>query len=293
MSLRLAVARLLDGSRSKLRGRPSFHVAVVGFPRGGTSLLHNMLSATLPGFRFDDFETRVLERLHRIGDYATKTPLDVLDLGHLSAANTLNKRIVVLAVDRDIRDVITSRHPNLPDRYFIGHDASWWPQNKAFSEWRYDAAGVIAVEQALRSAPTLSGFELSRIRYEDLVADPDGLQRRLREQFDLPFAGRFSEFHLAGKRRAYRYDERRDTLDRALVFEDQPASGSRQGKWRAEEHRARIIEQFSACDLLFDFLIAGGYEPDRNWFREFQSTSPLESDVPRAGATGTGNETDR
>ena len=131
---------------------------------------------------------------------------------------------------------------------------------------RYDAAGIVAVHRALSSASAVAGIEYVRVRYEDLVANPDGLQGDLSDRFGLSFNGRFSEFHQGGKRHAYRYDDRRATLDTRLVFEDQPANASRQGKWRAPEHRERIMSEFTACEALFDILIESGYEKDRKWF---------------------------
>ena len=272
--LRVALAQAYTAVQSRLTGRPRYHVAVLGYPRGGTSLLHNMLSATLPGFRFDDFETRCVERLHRLGDYGTKTPLDVLDVPQFDRLNVLRKRVVVLAVDRDIRDVLTSKHPNVADRYFIGHDASWWPQNPEFSAWQYDAAGVTDVYAAMGAAAQAAGIEYARVRYEDLIADADAVQEDLQARFGLPFEGHFSGFHEPGKRRAYRYEqEQRASLDPALVFEQKPVETSRQGKWRRAEHRTRIIEQFSACEALFDILIESGYEPDRCWYEEYMSVT--------------------
>ncbi len=264
--LRVNVNRVVAAADRRLRGEPRTHIAVVGFPRGGTSLLFNMLSTTLPGFRFDDFETRCVERLHRLGDYATKTPLDVLDVPRFPALNGNRKRIIVLAVARDVRDILTSRHPSIPDRYFIGWDASWYPQGPDTDEWGYTAPGVIEIDRAFTAASTVEGVSYTVVRYERLVAEPQAVQAELAEAYGLPFAGQFADFHQDGKRRAYRYEGRFAPRDPALVREDKPVDRSRSGKWRAPEHIDRIREQFDACPALFDILIRDGYEPDRSWF---------------------------
>ena len=126
-------------------------------------------------------------------------------------------------------------------------------------------------------AAQAAGIEFARIRHEDLIADADAVQAHLSARFGLPFEGRFSGFHEPGKRRAYRYEqEQRASLDPALVFEQKPVEASRLGKWRRPEHRTRIIEQFSACEALFDILIESGYEPDRCWYEEYMSVSEGE-----------------
>ena len=95
-------------------------------------MLYNMLGATLVGFRFEEFELPAIHRIHRLGNIASKYPLDVFNVGSLPKLNIHQKKLMVIVMIRDPRDLVTSRHPILPDRYFIGYDHSWWPQDDRF-----------------------------------------------------------------------------------------------------------------------------------------------------------------
>lgn len=244
-------------------------LVVCGYPRGGTSLLYNMLSTSLEGFDFDDFEVPAEYRMHRLGNVASKFPLDVLNIRRFGDLNIHEKRVAVLAMIRDPRDVLTSRHPMIPDRYFIGYDHSWWPQNKQFSEWKYDAPGIVDVHEALVECEGSTPFDVLRLRYEDLVADPDAVQDRIVDRTGLEFSGRFRDFHKHEDRHAYRYEGRTAARDPSLVRESKAADTSRTGKWQKPEHRQRIIEQFEACPRLFEIVRAYGYESDDRWYEAF------------------------
>lgn len=263
------VTRAYSRVWSGVTGVNGQQLVVCGYPRGGTSLLYNMLSVTLEGFRFEDFEVPAARRIHRLGNIASKFPLDILGVRELPALNIHHKDIFVISVVRDPRDVMTSRHPVVPDRYFIGHDHSWWPQDPDFREWKFDAPGIIPIFEAMEELEASSPFPYLRVRYEDLVTDADALQGTLRATFGLRFNGSFSEFHQRGDRLAYRYHGRTRPKDPSLVREDKAPDASRAGKWRAPEHRARIAEQFQACPRLFEVLKAHGYEADERWFAEY------------------------
>ena len=75
--------RVAGAVRKSLRpdAMPGRQIVVCGFPRGGTSLLYNMLSSSLDGFGFAEFEVAAWKVIARWGDFASKKPLDVLDFG--------------------------------------------------------------------------------------------------------------------------------------------------------------------------------------------------------------------
>ena len=229
-------------------------------------MLYNMLSASLDDFSFDEFETRVLERLHRYGNYATKMPMDLLDLDRVGEFNKFAKDVCALVVTRDIRDVLTSRHPNLPDEYFIGYDHSWWPKNKAFTEWVYAAPGIAALYDAMAASEAIPGLRVLKVRYEDLVEDADEVQVQLEDFLDVRFSRPIKDFYKDSSRMAYRYEGRFKAKDASLVMEDKPLVSSRAGKWRGDVYRDRIIEQFTRHPKLFDILIKDGYEKNNLWF---------------------------
>lgn len=242
-----------------------YNIVVCGFPRSGTSLLYNMLSVTLPGFRFGSFEKYFIYNIHKLGNLATKAPLDVLHLPRIDHLNVNRKNLVILIMVRDIRDIITSRHPIYPDDYFIGYDHSWWPQNSRFTEWSYNAPGVVEIHHAIKEAVKRQDALL--IRYEDLVPNPDAIQADIEKKFNLMFNGAFSEFHKNPANHAYRYEGKYAAKVPELVLENKSSSTDRICRWkRSNEARARVKRQFSECPELFSILEAYGYEDSRTWF---------------------------
>jgi len=264
-AVKLGLTRAYSRARVRVTGVPYQQLVVCGYPRGGTSLIYNMLSATLSGFRFEAFERPVIHRIHRLGNVASKYPLDLFNLARLPDLNVHDKRVSVIIMIRDPRDVVTSRHPMLPDRYFIGHDHSWWPQDRDFREWKYDAPGVLEIHaeiETLRDSPRAPLI----VRYEDLVDDPDDIQGRIEADFGLKFGGRFSDFHEREDKLAYSYEGRMEAKDPSLIRENRPVDRTRAGKWRSAAHRGRIQEQFESCPALFEIVKSYGYEADDTWY---------------------------
>lgn len=240
-------------------------IIVCGFPRGGTSLFYNMLSATLPRFRFAEFEEPAVHSLQLIGNCASKFPLDVLDLPRLAERNPHRKRLIALIVTRDPRDVVTSRHPLLPEEYFVGYEHSWWPQDRQFESWVHDAAGLKHIDRAIRRTRHLTDIESMIVPFEEIVAEPDSVQERLIHAFGLPFDENFSDYHTRPQRLAYRYEGRRSPKDSGLVRENRPADRRRVGKWRSSEHFDRIAQQVSAHPEFIELVRHYGYESDDAW----------------------------
>lgn len=254
------------GLRSLFRYNQN-HLVVCGFPRSGTSLLYNMISSSLPGYRFEPFEQYCIFRLHKLGNWATKAPLDVLHIKQIDKLNINKKQLAILIMVRDIRDVISSRHPIYPDEYFIGHDYSWWPQNQKFTAWRYDAPGVMAIHEAIQEA--LPRPDVMLLRYEDLVADPDKVQDVIAKKFSVVFDARFSEYHKRPQKHAYRYEGKFAPKESSLVMEGKRSSSERIARWkRSPEQVSRVRQQFSECNELFGALEAYGYEQSRDWYSE-------------------------
>lgn len=265
--------RIRDGI-AKRQGRTFKHIVVCGYPRSGTSLLFNMLSASLPKFYFDEFESSVLQRLHRYGDYVTKSPSSIFDIGQLQAHNVLKKSISVIVLNRDIRDVVTSRHPLLPDRYFIGYDRSWWPEGPDLKLWGYTGPGIQSIYECTRRLLEVdTGITVVNVKYEELLARTESVQAGIGSALEIGFSGDFSAYYRHPEKLPYRYAGRFAPKDASYVREDKPLDSSRVSKWRKLEHRERIREQFERFPQLFDILIEGGYENSRDWFKPF--TSPV------------------
>lgn len=241
------------------------HIVICGFPRSGTSLLYNMISATICNYKVTEFEKYSIHYLHKLGNYITKAPMDVLNVKHLDEFNKNGKKIVVLLVVRDIRDILTSRHPIHPNEYFIGYDHSWWPKNQEFTAWGYDAPGVLDVHEAMQEAIQRPNTML--ICYEDLVQQPDNVQKSIQDKFSFGFKGEFHEYHQNQEKHAYRYAGQFAPKDKTLVMEGKQVSVERIARWKKDDRQIdRIRQQFGECPRLFEVLECYGYENDRSWF---------------------------
>ena len=259
-------------------------LVVCGFPRAGTSLLYNMLSATLPGFRFAAFEQAAQKTLPAPGSRASKWPMDVLRLPKTVAANKkgLKKKLLAIAVVRDLRDVITSVHPNAPDRYFCGYADRWSPRGTHPYTLVATDQGVAAVHDAIEAAMSLDGVRTVRVDYEALVADADAVQADLSKRLGLRFDGRFSEYTSRPDRHAFRYAGAKKAVDPARGERENAAvDPARTGRWRRPEHAARIVQQFTAHPELFGLLRHYGHEADDAWFAPYR---PAAAGPSRAAA---------
>lgn len=256
---------------ARLAGYQQTQLVVCGYPRGGTSLFYNMLSATLQkSFKFTDFEKYYIHHIHKLGNIASKAPLDINHLEHIDRLNIHNKKLAVIIVIRDIRDVITSNHPIMTDDYFIGHDFSYWPSGKSLEDWKYDAPGVVPITEKIRALKDHPDIYV--LKYEDLVSRPDEIQAELKQRFDLPFEGLFSKYHEFKGELAYKYEGKYKAKDESLVMEGKAVT-NRAKRWQQDKYRQRIVSQFEACPALFDILVEFGYEPDRTWFDQYKNES--------------------
>lgn len=254
--------------RSGIRAK---HIVICGCPRSGTSLLFNMVSASITGFRCEPFEKQAVQRLHRSGNYVTKFPLDVLQVSEILGSNKLEKDVYFIVLIRDVRDLVTSRHPLVPDQYFIGYRTSLWPGGRGFSHWEYNAPGIEAVYKAIRTCSARSDLNFLKVRYENLVGDSASVQKQIEEFAGITFSESFSDYHTRQRRHAYKYTGRYAARDASLVRESSQIDTSRISKWRDPRHADIIRSQFLQYPELFEILIEDGYEKDDDWFVEFQS----------------------
>lgn len=254
----------------KKAGVRQHQLIVCGYPRGGTSLLYNMLASTLStNFKFTEFEKYFIHLLHKLGNIASKAPLDIINLEYLDRLNIHKKEIALIVVIRDIREVITSKHPIYPDDYFIGFDGSYWPQDEGLNSWSCDAPGVLEVTEKIREA--MGRDDVLVVRYEDLVSDPDRIQSLIKDKFNYDFSLPFSQYHMAKDKHSYKYEGKYKPKDSSLVLEGKPVL-VKEDKWRQNNNLARVKEQFEQCDELFSILIEFGYETDRKWFDDLTAS---------------------
>lgn len=245
-------------------------VVICGYPRSGTSLLYNMLATCLPKFKRDHFEVYATERIHKYDNRITKSPMDIFNISDLHRLNKYGKQIYVIIVIRDLRDLTVSIHPNLPDQYFIGHDHSWWPQNKNFTNWEYNAPGIISISNEIENILSSDKYNVKLVRYEDLVMSTDNAQNELQEFLDEKLKGNFLEYHNS-KNLPYKYEGKYKAQDSSYVMEDKPVVTARHGKWKEKKYTERITEQFEQCPELFNVLTKYKYEEDDKWFSELKN----------------------
>lgn len=211
-------------------------------PRSGTTLMTELM---VNGFAIDGYtphETSVFVcPRERFEILCTKNPRDVLAVRPLLA---LDPDLWVIYVLRDPRDVVVSRHQQAPDKYWA--NLGMWKE-------RQRAA------RALRSHP-----RFVTVRYEDLVADPNAEQQRLRRAmpFLIPRAD-FADYH----RHAHPSGKSVQALGGV-----RPISTTSIGRWR--EHKPRVAAQLALHGPITDDLIDLGYEPDAGWLRELDGVTP-------------------
>jgi hypothetical protein len=159
--------------------------------------------------------------------FCEKTPGNIRHVDEINAF--FNNEVKFINIFRDGRDVITSRHPLDPDKY-------WAP----IERWIFD---------------TKCGLEADRLdnvfslKYENLVTDTEQSLREITDFLELPFQKQMLEYH------------NNTNVKRNLAWEGrakQVSSNSLQ-KWKRPEHR-EIVENFMANEEALSILKRLDYE---------------------------------
>ena len=144
---------------------------------------------------------------------------------------------------RDPRDVVVSEHIAAPGRY--------WSD---LQSWRQAAA----IYDQLKNHP-----RFIVVRYEDLVRDPDKVQRELAARMSfLKTTAPFSQYS--------------DHVPQNAARPARPRQVSMQSIGNWHQHLPRIKAQFSAFSGMCRRLVEFGYEPDDSWLRALDGVQPLE-----------------
>ncbi|HHN74791.1 MAG TPA: hypothetical protein ENK10_06130 [Acidobacteria bacterium] len=238
------------------------HIVICGYSRAGTTLFYNMLHTTVSNHHMLSRESHAAWIIGRHPSaWITKRPLDIFEIDAIRAANAYGKRLHVILMVRDPRSLVVSRHQSVPDDYFIGWDRQYFVDGGRIERTN---PGIVQIHNAIARTQARGDLDSVRIlRFEDLVADPEGVQAELGRELGLEYRGRFSDFHRA---------DVPEDLRRALNGL-RPVDPTALTRWRQPEHRERVLEQFSACPALFDLLEQYGYESDRRWWEALQAGS--------------------
>jgi hypothetical protein len=231
-------ARIWHGVHSLLK-----RIHVVGLsPRTGTTLMVELLVASFKIDGHADHEMSVFGQPDQnCNIFCSKLPGDLLNVGPLLR---FDPRLWVINMVRDPRDVVVSRHARAPSKYWV-HLGIW--------------------KQRRRAAKRLANHpRFITVRYEDLVNDPDRVQRDLERR--MPFLERtaaFSEFHKLAM-----------PSERAIkaLGGVRPIDTSRVGNWR--RHKSRLVAQIATHGDIDQELIDFNYETDRSWRQELDGVMP-------------------
>lgn len=271
----------------RMRGIRKRQIVVCGAPRSGTTLFYNMLSISLNGFKFDKLERYSRDTIRLYDNHVSKVPLEVLEISRIVDRNLYRKEIIVLVVIRDIRDIITSIHPNVPDDYFIGYDASYEIVGQ-YPNYLHtlNLPGVGEIYRAIELLKDCADYSVQLVKYEDLIADPHRIQEMLRKRFGFSFRRGFSDVNSFYHQKGIAYDGQRKPLEPTLVKLDRAVTNDFIGRWKQPEHLERIRQQFSSYPGLFRILCDYGYESDDSWFHQIFSSSRQPIDESRGSSNG-------
>ncbi|WP_375175294.1 hypothetical protein [Pseudooceanicola sp.] len=231
------------------------HILVTGHMRAGSSLLYSMLQRTLRGFNIPGPEFPARAVIHMPGNTCSRRGYDLFDFDRIVEAAEGRKRLDVIVMLRDPRDILTSFDERLPDDHVCSADRSYFVAAQGGPQ--QILPGLLETHQRIADIATSDRLPqgVVMLKYEHLVAEPRRVQTLLSGGLELEFTGDFSQYHtreidshgpdLAGVR---------------------PADAPRVEKWRAPHHRERIIDQFTRFPALHDMVVGLGYEADRGWF---------------------------
>ena len=230
------------------------HIVICGFPRSGTTLCQLMLESCLEGVGTWGRERRALEiarcgrRSHSV--IVTKRPKDVFLIPEIQELySRRDAEVLILLMHRDPRAALTSKHFSRPEEYYL--TAEQWTHYYRHWHWSKSLPGVMSLS------------------YEELIADPDGTEARVR---------RFTGVASGRPFRSFQQHVPQGFDLRALNGLRHLDEGRLQA-WRSPEHRERILQLLSSAVELQGALEQMGYESDDRWAADFVGGCP-SSDLP-------------
>jgi hypothetical protein len=229
--------------------KDDLHVLIVGQPRGGTSLLYNMMCAAYPEFGHAPGEAAAVQELKLPGPRVSKRPLDSARQDETVHAAAKHKRdLRVIAVIRDPRDVLTSVH--LKGGY-------------AGDGVRYkDRAGNVGEALGFRTIHygLMGWLDALVVRYEHLVLLPEVEQKRVATHIGVEPTGiPYQDFHKAGA-----------ALPMKAGHRNRPLTAEFLERWKKPQHREQVLKVFGGSKQLRAAVMELGYEADDTWLERLR-----------------------
>lgn len=222
-------------------------VHVVGCPRSGTTLLTELLRYAYDFAGATSHETSLFDDCPSdLSPYLTKKPADTIRIGKAFLAD---EALYAIAVLRDPRAVVSSRHKARPDQYYVG-----------FARWLLYAQTIDAFAGHARYLV---------VRYEDLLRDPERVQAQVSHH--LPFLRQVRAFAQYPEGVGDLHEHSKNALNGVRAFD-----ASRIDSWRA--HLPRIKQEWQRNPNLPEVLTRYGYEPDATWLNTLESVEALDGD---------------
>jgi len=153
--------------------------------------------------------------------------------------------LYVIALLRDPRAVITSRHPSKPEVYFSSY-RRWSRYHQAIEEMRGHPRYLV-------------------VSYEALIESPDKIQQQVAETF--PFLQRTADFS------SYPQGTQISPGAEESLGSVRPIDQASINRWQS--HLPRIKGQLRQYPQMSAALIKHGYETDRQWEQQLEQVTPL------------------
>jgi Sulfotransferase family len=224
------------------------HIVICGYIRSGSTLLLLITETCVADAKVYNVELPAAgvarnPLRHRNRPFmVTKFPADVFHMDEIRAmyaSRRANVRFIL--TKRDPRSVLVSHHSKHPG-YVLTPEL-----------WKY-------YYQAFRHAQEFDDTFV--VKYEDLVRDPNGVEKPLADFIGWTVRVPFGDF--------YTHVSPEIPHDSALNLNGlRPLDKSGIASWKKPEHRARIRSLLHALPELPDCLIEMGYETDTSWVEPY------------------------
>jgi len=220
----------------------SSRIHIIGSgPRCGTTLLFQAIKVCFNIDSASDKEQSICVSNKTLGGGDTILSKYPSEINIIDTAIRLNKRLYVICIIRDPRDMVVSFHG--------GHEDAYWASLRYWTMFLKYYGKLVNNERFIM------------IKYEDLTTNPDMVQEYIADKIvDLNSKHKFSEYHLHAN-----LTEQSKKAMHGL----RPIVPNGIGAWK--KHLPRIKQQISVHGDISNSLIQFGYEKDGAWLQTLEN----------------------